>query len=88
MSCQLNLKVGADNMDIFAVGNKLTEWHRFCLSIILLNGIKMKLAGDSSLHFVPLRMTDICVVEGEEEVGGKPPTSFSPILSLTRPVSF
>jgi len=35
-----------------------------------IKGIKMKLVGDSSLHFVPLRMTDICVVEGEKEVGG------------------
>jgi len=29
----------------------------------------VKLAWDSSLHFVSLRMTDICVFE-EEEVGG------------------
>jgi len=30
----------------------------------------VKLAGDSSLHFIALRMTGICVLELEEEIVG------------------
>jgi hypothetical protein len=40
------------------------------IKLTLLKRYIVKLAGDSSLHFVALRMTDICVFK-EEVVGGR-----------------
>ena len=48
---------------------------------ITIKGIKMKLVGDSSLHFVPLRMTDICVVEESQ-------TSYQKIMFCNETINF
>jgi hypothetical protein len=47
----------------------------------------VKLAGDSSLHFVALRMTGICVLE-EEVVGGTAANNLLLFPKLSKYLSF